>query len=151
MKQLLLVLTLAALTACQQAADKKAATLPNSPRADAGMQEPPADSSQFTQIEWLDKDLRFGKVTEGANVEVAFRFRNTGSKPLVIYSVRPSCGCTVAEPPKEPVQPGKEGVIKGSFSSGGRVGMNKKTIYVKANTFGGTTHDLHFEVEVMQP
>ncbi|GAO44313.1 hypothetical protein FPE01S_03_03510 [Flavihumibacter petaseus NBRC 106054] len=138
--------------ACQNGPDTKANTLPNSPKADAGMAVTDTqDSSKFTRIEWLDKDLNLGQITEGTDQPVAFRFRNTGDKPLIIASVRPGCGCTVAEPPKEPIMPGKEGVIKGTFQSGGRVGVNNKSIVVNANTFGGTSHELHFKVVVVEP
>lgn len=106
------------------------------------------DSANFTSITWLDSDMDYGKVTEGAQVAVAFRFKNTGDKPLIIYSVQPACGCTAAEPPKEPILPGKEGVIKASFNSNGRPGTNNKSIAVHANTTGGMDHNLHFKVEV---
>ncbi|ULQ54450.1 DUF1573 domain-containing protein [Flavihumibacter fluvii] len=108
------------------------------------------DSANFTSITWLDGDQDYGKVDEGQQVEVAFRFRNSGDKPLIIYSVQPACGCTAAEPPKEPILPGKEGVIKGSFNSSGRAGTNNKSIAVQANTTGGMEHNLHFKVEVIK-
>ena len=107
-----------------------------------------ADSSQFTTIEWLDQNMDYGKVNEGQQVEVAFRFKNSGNKPLVIYSVAPACGCTAAEPPKEPILPGKEGVIRGTFDSKGRPGTNNKSIHVRANTTGSMDHHLQFKVEV---
>lgn len=108
------------------------------------------DSANFTSITWLDGDQDYGKVTEGEQVAVAFRFKNTGEKPLIIYSVTPACGCTAAEPPKEPILPGKEGVIKASFNSNGRVGTNNKSIAVNANTSGGMDHNLHFKVDVIK-
>jgi hypothetical protein len=137
------------LAACQTGTDKDAKLLKGSPMPSlANSGNAPADSSGFTTVSWLDQDLDFGKVSEGQKVEVAYRFKNTGTKPLIIYSVKPGCGCTVAEPPKEPVLPGKEGVIKGAFDSNGRSGMNNKSIFVTANTFGGVNHTLHFKVEV---
>jgi len=54
----------------------------------------------------------------------------------------------VAEQPEAPISPGKEGVIKASFNSEGRVGPNHKTLYVYANTKGSRSHELRFEVEV---
>ena len=62
--------------------------------------------------------------------------------------MQPSCGCTVAEQPNEPVAPGKESIIKASFNSEGRVGINHKTLFVYANTKGTSTNELKFEVEV---
>jgi len=109
------------------------------------------DTANFTSIQWIDSAQKLGKVDEGQNVAVNFRFKNTGDKPLIIQSVSPSCGCTVADYPKEPIAPGAEAQIKGSFDSKGRIGLQQKTIYVMTNTKGKQRHELHFEVEVQKP
>jgi hypothetical protein len=107
------------------------------------------DSTQFTTLQWLDSTSKdFGKIQEGQKLEVAFRFKNTGDKPLVIQHVQPSCGCTVAEQSKEPVAPGAEGQIRATFNSEGRTGVNHKTLFVAANTKGTQNHSLQFVVEV---
>src|ERR1700722_7130050 len=107
------------------------------------------DSANFTTIQWIDSTYRdFGKIAEGQKLEVAFRFKNSGDKPLVIAKVQPSCGCTVAEQPNEPVAPGKEGIIKATFNSEGRSGINHKTLFVIANTKGSSENHLQFVVEV---
>ena len=106
------------------------------------------DSTKFTTIQWIDSVKNYGKITEGQKLDVSFRFKNTGDKPLIIRSVRPSCGCTAAEPPKEPIAPGAEGLIKASFNSQGREGANSKDIYVEANTKGTQNYTVHFDVEV---
>lgn len=111
----------------------------------------PKDTAQFTKITWLDSTQRdFGTIPEGQKLEVAFRFLNSGSKPLIIARVQPSCGCTVAEQPDEPILPGKEGVIKASFNSEGRVGINHKKIYVIANTQGTQSNEVNFSVLVQK-
>src|SRR6476469_9717250 len=70
------------------------------------------DSATFTTIRWLDSTTQdLGKVVAGAKVEVVWRFKNTGNKPLVIESARPGCGCTVADKPEAPIAPGGEGRI----------------------------------------
>jgi len=106
------------------------------------------DTTQFTTIQWLDSSKNFGKIEEGQLLEVSFRFKNTGDKPLVIARVQPSCGCTVAEQSKEPIAPGSEGQIKASFNSQGRIGINHKSLNVYANTKGVQDHVVRFEVEV---
>jgi hypothetical protein len=106
------------------------------------------DSSQFTTIQWLDSSKDFGRIQEGQKLEVAFRFRNTGDKPLVIERVQPSCGCTVAEQSPEPIAPGAEGQIRATFNSQGRTGVNHKTLFVYANTKGKQEHPVQFVVEV---
>lgn len=107
------------------------------------------DSTQFTTLQWLDSTSKdFGKIKEGQKLEVAFRFKNTGDKPLVIQHVQPSCGCTVAEQSQEPVAPGADGQIRATFNSEGRTGVNHKTLFVTANTKGSQSHSLQFVVEV---
>jgi hypothetical protein len=111
----------------------------------------PKDSSLFTKITWLDSTERdFGTIREGQKLEVAYRFLNSGNKPLIIARVQPSCGCTVAEQPQEPILPGKEGVIKASFNSEGRVGINHKKLYVIANTRGTQSNEVQFSVLVQK-
>lgn len=91
-------------------------------------------SKQLTTIQWIDSVRNFGKINEGQKLAVSFRFKNTGDKPLVIESVQPACGCTVADYPKQPIKPGEEGEITGEFDSQGRVGQQHKEITVTTNT-----------------
>lgn len=108
-----------------------------------------ADTSAYTSIEWLDgtsQDL--GKVVDGQVVEVSFRFRNTGSKNLIIEEVKAGCGCTAPEDPGRPYAPGEEGTIRAKFDSRGREGVNDKWVTVKANTSPTREHVLNFKVTV---
>ena len=107
-------------------------------------------SEQLTTIEWIEPSKKLGKITEGQILQIQFKFKNSGNKPLVIKSVSPGCGCTVADFPKEPIAPGKEGVIVASFDSKGRLDLQSKDIYVVANTAGNPNHTLHFELEVVK-
>jgi len=143
MKYFLALITAAIFVGCDYA-DK-------TPASGSGVTELPKeafDSTKFTTIEWIDSTKDYGKITEGQKLDVSFRFKNTGDKPLIIRSVRPGCGCTAAEPPKEPIAPGAEGIIKASFNSQGREGHNSKDIYIEANTKGTQNHKVHFDVEV---
>ncbi len=76
----------------------------------------------------------FGKVKAGDKVTREFKFTNTGKSPLIISSATASCGCTVPEWPKAPVQPGEGGVIKVTFDSANKEGLQDKQITVTANT-----------------
>jgi hypothetical protein len=116
----------------------------------ARMVEAVNDSANFTSIQWLDsmhQDL--GKVQEGGVVEVSWKFKNTGTKPLIIASVNPGCGCTVADKPEEPIAPGSESIIKAKFDSKGREGMQRKDVYVTANT-AKNLQTLSFAVDVQK-
>ena len=106
------------------------------------------DTANFTSIQWLDSvHQELGKVKEGSVVEVSWRFKNTGSKPLIISNVNPGCGCTVADKPEEPIAPGGESIIKAKFDSKDRAGAQRKDVYVNANT-GNDQHILSFAVDV---
>jgi hypothetical protein len=112
------------------------------------MQQVMRDSARYTSIQWLDSAKDFGTISEGQKVDVSFRFRNTGASPLVITQVRPSCGCTIAEQPQEPIAPGGQGTISATFNSAGHAGINRKTLFVTANTKGSQNYSLHFTVVV---
>lgn len=107
------------------------------------------DTSNYTSLQWIDPiDQELGKVQEGQVVEISWKFKNTGNKPLVIKNVSASCGCTVADKPEQPIAPGKEGTIKAKFDSKGRSGMEHKNVYVMANTKQLQDHQLSFRLEV---
>lgn len=126
--------------ACESnATEKKAAP------ASATTTEATAD---LTTMQWIDSVKEVGQINEGQVVDISYRFKNTGSKPLVIKNVNVSCGCTVAEKPEQPVAPGEEGIIKASFNSSGKAGPNSKSIFVIANTEGSGEHKLQFTVDV---
>jgi hypothetical protein len=105
-----------------------------------------------TTIEWVDSSYQdLGKVKEGQTVEVAYRFKNTGSSPLIVNNVAAGCGCTVVEKPQEPIAPGKESVIKAQFNSAGQsAGEHRKEVYVTANTAPNDKQTLSFRVEVIK-
>jgi len=94
-----------------------------------------AQFTDSTTVQLIDSAYNFGNVTDGDKVEYKYRFRNTGSKPLIIASAVASCGCTVPEKPEEPVKPGEVGSLKVVFNSKGRVGEVHKTITVTSNAY----------------
>ena len=90
-----------------------------------------------TSVQVIDSVYDFGKAAEGTKVAYNFRFKNTGTKPLVISAAQASCGCTVPEKPEEPIQPGKTGILKVVFNTTGRPGPAHKTISVTSNAYPG--------------
>jgi hypothetical protein len=156
MKKILIVLAAAITMASCKEADKTAdttssATATTTTEATSTATAPQVntvDPATLTKVEWLDGvDKDFGKIKEGENLEVSFRFKNVGDKPLVISNVSASCGCTVPETPKKPYAPGETGVIKASFNSSGKVGSQAKQVNVFANLDPAMT-TLNFRVEV---
>ena len=144
MRLIILAFAVSVLFACNQTDSKASKSEPTTTNAIS-------DSANFTAIEWLDSTSQnIGKVKKGQVVEIAWRFKNAGKKPLVIQDVRPGCGCTVADKPQEPIAPGEESVIKGKFDSNNQSeGEHNKMISVLANTVNTTYHQLNFRVEVI--
>ena len=83
---------------------------------------------QFDTMQWY-----FGSIKEGEIAEHDFHFKNVGDGVLIINDVKPSCGCTSPEWPKEPIAPGEEGVIKVKFNSKNHVGKNDKSVTIQSN------------------
>jgi hypothetical protein len=106
--------------------------------------------TKITTIEWMGSSKNFGKINEGQKLSVSFTFKNSGNNPLIIESVKPACGCTVADFPKEPIAPGAENEITGEFDSHGREGLQHKVITVKANTPGSGEQEISFDVDVIK-
>ncbi|HAD97784.1 MAG TPA: hypothetical protein DCG19_10285 [Cryomorphaceae bacterium] len=86
-----------------------------------------------------EESYDFGQINEGDQVEHDFEFTNTGDAPLIITSATGSCGCTVPNPPKEPIAPGESSKILVQFNSSGKAGNQQKTVTINANTVPATT------------
>lgn len=85
----------------------------------------------------MDKMVHdYGNIMQGGNGECEFKFTNNGKEPLVITNCMGSCGCTVPQCPKEPILPGKQGVIKVKYDTN-RVGGIYKTVTVNSNAKSG--------------
>jgi hypothetical protein len=85
-------------------------------------------------------DHNFPDVAAGSDtLWYDFKFTNTGSEALQISDVRTSCDCTLAEWPKDVIQPGKSAVIKGGFKIEGKNGRFEKSIIIFANTVPAMT------------
>lgn len=87
---------------------------------------------------WTSTTIDFGKIDQGKPVSADFEFTNPTMVPLIISSVRPTCGCTIADYPKEPVQPGKSGKISVTYNAASS-GAFTKTIIVTTNAQEGNT------------
>jgi hypothetical protein len=89
-------------------------------------------------IEWEKTSYDFGKILKNSPAVVEFEFKNSSMIPLVINSVRPTCGCTVADYPREPVQPGKSAAITVKYNTRS-IGHFTKSIIVSTNASEGET------------
>jgi hypothetical protein len=86
------------------------------------------------KIEFAEMQHDFGAFKEADGVQTTtFKFKNTGSVPLVLSNVRASCGCTTPKWTREPVAPNGTGEIQVSYNPANRPGAFTKTITVNSN------------------
>ncbi len=117
-------------------------------KADANMVNVPAGDLPTMKFERESHD--FGKIKSGESVHYDFKFTNTGKSPLIIANATATCGCTKPEFPKTPVAPGASDVIKVTFNSTGKMGLQDKQITITANTNPAESR-VHLVGEVTNP
>jgi hypothetical protein len=111
----------------------------------------PATSLADIKMDKMEHD--YGTIKQGGNGECEFKFTNNGKEPLVITNCQGSCGCTVPQCPKEPILPGKSGVIKVKYDTN-RPGAIYKTVTVNSNAKSGNvvlTIKGNVEVKPVEP
>jgi len=99
-------------------------------------------------IRFTEETFDFGTISEeDGPVTHTFSFVNTSDKPVMILAVKPSCGCTTPEWSKEPVLPGKTGMVKAQFDPKGRPGFFHKSLTVTTD-FDGQPITLYIKGQV---
>jgi hypothetical protein len=92
----------------------------------------------LTTITFDESTFDFGEVMEGEKVSHDYKFKNTGSEPLVISNAKGSCGCTVPDWPREPIPVGEEAAITVVFDTKGKGNVDgrsqSKRVTITANT-----------------
>lgn len=76
--------------------------------------------------------IDYGTIAQNDNGMRTFKFTNNGRAPIVISKVKTSCGCTVANYPKQSIMPGESGTIDITYATN-RIGMFSKSITVISN------------------
>lgn len=95
---------------------------------------------QKAKIEFEKTSHDFGTISEtGGKAVYDFKFKNTGTAPLILNNVRAGCGCTTPEWDRKPVAPGESGIIKVSYDPIGRPGSFTKSITVNSNAATSVT------------
>jgi predicted RNase H-like nuclease (RuvC/YqgF family) len=88
----------------------------------------------LTSMEFEATELDFGQIKEAAAVSKIYKLKNTGKRRLMFEKVEGSCGCTIAEWPRYPIEPGASAEVKVVFNSLGKRGPQNQTITITANT-----------------
>lgn len=93
-----------------------------------------AQQTPITKINFHDFSYDFGEVEEGEIVTKVYTFTNTGSEPLILVEAKGSCGCTVPQWPRGPIQPGETSSITVEFNSKNKSGQRNQKVSIVANT-----------------
>ena len=84
------------------------------------------------EFKFEQETIDYGKIIKGSEGERTFVFTNIGDAPLMIQSIKSSCGCTVPKKPENPIMPGEKGEIKVSYDTK-RIGGFSKQITILSN------------------
>lgn len=107
----------------------------------------PANGAKIT---FTALEHNYGTLQKGGNGDCVFEYTNTGNEPLILSSVRASCGCTTPNWTKEPVMPGQKGQIKVHYNTN-NVGGFTKTITVQSNAVDNPRMVLKIKGNVQKP
>ncbi|MEO5888696.1 MAG: DUF1573 domain-containing protein [Ferruginibacter sp.] len=70
------------------------------------------DIAKFT-----NETINFGKIKQGVPTKGVFTVTNISGEPLIIEQASPTCGCTISDYTKEPIAPGKTGIINATYNA----------------------------------
>ncbi len=148
----IVILLLLATAACNNAGNsannannKLPVSIVNNPHTANGID--PVAAAKKPTLDFKDTLHDFGLMHEGETVTYAFEYTNNGKSPLIISAAIVSCGCTVPNYPKDPIEPGKTVNMEVSFNSAGKSGHQEKSVTIHDNTLRGE-HMLYIKADV---
>ncbi len=83
-------------------------------------------------IQFETENHDFGVIEQGSPGTFVFVFTNTGTEPIILSNVKSSCGCTIPEWPREPINAGESNSIQVKYNTN-RIGPFSKSISVYSN------------------
>ena len=77
--------------------------------------------------------IDFGTIIEGETIDLEFRIKNSGDGSLIITHANACCGCTKLDFPKDIIEEGEVALIKVTFDSKNKSGIQNKKITLTTN------------------
>ncbi len=110
-------------------------------------------ASSLARMMILDGEHDFGVVREGEVEKVVhtFKFKNSGEENLKILKVKPSCGCTRAEPSSKDLAPGEEATMEAEMKLKGKSGTSTVSVTVDTNDPTQRTHVFRIKGTILNP
>jgi hypothetical protein len=94
-----------------------------------------SSDSLFPKITFDTTFINLDTMQEGEIKIIEYCFKNTGSAPLIIKDIIPSCGCSTPSYKNIPILPGEQSKIKLVFNSENKIGDQNLNLVVKTNTY----------------
>ena len=85
-------------------------------------------------IKFSKLNFNFGTIEKGDVISKYITFKNDGKRDLVISNVKSSCGCTVADWPKNPIAPNHSDSLLLELNSSSLNGKIMKTVTIISNS-----------------
>jgi hypothetical protein len=83
--------------------------------------------SEMPVVQWLDKtNYDFGDMEQSVAQSVEFTWKNISKEPIVLQTVRTTCGCTAAQWTETPVAPGQTGTVRIEYDAYNKGAFRKK-------------------------
>jgi hypothetical protein len=105
----------------------------------------------LAQLRWDQPVQSFDRAPGSEPVEARYTFKNTGSAPVTIKSLKSSCGCTTARLEKRTYAPGESGEITARYTLGDRRGLHVVGVTVKTEDKTLPPTVLHLRVNIVDP
>ncbi|MBC7425444.1 MAG: DUF1573 domain-containing protein [Bacteroidia bacterium] len=139
MKQVLYILILVAVAGCKSNTTENGYSTEMIDNKSTASDPEANNNKDYPVITFDSRTHDFGDIVDGETVKHIYRFKNTGTAPLIINNCEAACGCTVPNWNHSPIKPGEESEITVEFHSSGKSGdsktpvMNTKTVTINTN------------------
>jgi cytochrome c553 len=95
--------------------------------------------------------FNFGKVEEGIEVKHNFVVKNAGGRPLTIYDVYSTCGCTIPKLTKYTLKPGESTTLQIVIDTAMKQNAVTKKVFVSSNDPQHRIASLALTLDVQDP
>ncbi len=89
-------------------------------------------------IKFSTLNFNLGTIVKGEIISRYITFKNDGKRDLIISNVKSSCGCTIADWPKNPIAPNHSDSLLLELNSSSLNGKIMKTVTVISNSIPNT-------------
>lgn len=108
-------------------------------------------TAALAELKWDKPVQRFQRTPEDKEIAAHYTFRNVGTTPVTIKTLRSSCGCTTARMEKKTYAPGEQGEVVVQFVFGDRKELHRKTVTVTTDDKTQEPVVLDLRVDIHDP